>query len=68
MSYADSRNRNVIQIEADSGEKADPILLTVTRESEDTTDGLIINRRGGRYADEDCDPGNRDKTWSSNSW
>mmetsp|Transcript_13802 Transcript_13802/g.29078 ORF Transcript_13802/g.29078 Transcript_13802/m.29078 type:complete len:555 (-) Transcript_13802:239-1903(-) len=68
VSYADTRNRNVIQIEADSGEKADPILLTITRESEDTKDGLIINRRGGRYAGGDCDPGNREKTWSSNSW
>jgi len=68
VGYVDSNNRNLIQVQVDSGEIADPILVSIERDSSRSRDKMVIDRRGGRYKNGDCDPGQRDKTWSSNSW
>lgn len=50
-----------------SGEKADPLLVSITRDAHGGRDGLVIDRRGGRY-NGGCDTGNREQTWASHSW
>eukprot|EP00804_Cyclotella_cryptica_P023840 CCRYP_018128-RA/>CCRYP_018128-RA protein AED:0.04 eAED:0.04 QI:874/1/1/1/1/1/3/451/571 len=61
----DKYNANLYDLECDSGDIADPLLITITRSGSER-DGLNVDRRGGRYPDGDCAPDNRDKTWSSN--
>lgn len=60
----DKYNANLFDLECDSGDIADPLLITITRSGSER-DGLNVDRRGGRYPDGDCAPDNRDKTWSS---
>jgi len=60
----DKYNANLYDLECDSGDIADPLLITITRSGSER-DGLNVDRRGGRYPDGDCAPDNRDKTWSS---
>eukprot|EP00804_Cyclotella_cryptica_P005252 CCRYP_021229-RA/>CCRYP_021229-RA protein AED:0.15 eAED:0.27 QI:0/1/0.33/1/1/1/3/145/565 len=60
----DKYNANLYDLECDSGDIADPLLITITRSGSER-DGLNVDRRGGRYPDGDCAPDNRDKTWNS---
>ena len=57
----DQDNANLVDLTCDSGELAEPILVSITRDSY----GLRVDRRGGRYENEQCEPQNRDKTWGS---
>ena len=61
----DRYNPNLYQMECDSGDLGDPLLISIMRRGSER-DGLNVDRRGGTYYDGNCDPDNRDKTWSSN--
>lgn len=61
----DRYNPNLYQLECDSGDLGDPLLISIIRTGSGR-DGLNVDRRGGTYINGDCDPDNRDKTWNSN--
>ncbi len=61
----DQYNPNLYQMECDSGDLGDPLLISIMRQGSER-DGLNVDRRGGTYSGGDCAPSNTDKTWSSN--
>jgi len=65
LERVDRDNANLFDLECDGGMDADPLLISITRQGSNR-DGLTVDRRGGRYSGGDCQPNNRDKTWSSN--
>jgi hypothetical protein len=65
LNRIDMYNPNLYQMECDSGDLGDPLLISIIRNGS-ARDGLNVDRRGGTYSGGDCNPENRDKTWSSN--
>lgn len=61
----DANNPNLIQLEVDGGEEADPLLISVMHDTVDDEYSFNIDVRGGYYYN-GCQTGNTDKTWSSN--
>lgn len=64
---SDKDNANLINLSCDSGDKAEPLLVSITRDPTGGRDGLRIDRRGGQYRN-DCDEGNKERTWGSDIW
>ncbi|KAL9187702.1 hypothetical protein ACHAXT_006080 [Thalassiosira profunda] len=60
----DPGNPNLIQLEVDGGEEADPLLISVMHDTSLDEFSFSVDVRGGYYY-EGCQTGNVDKTWSS---
>ena len=56
--------KNLIYLSCDMGRKADPLHVSILRDSSGGRDGLRVDRRGGRYKDS-CDGGDKEQTWGS---
>ena len=64
ISTPDSSNANLIDLEVDGGEEADPLLVSVMYDSNADTYSFDVDKRGGYYYG-GCQTGNIDKTWTS---
>ena len=64
ISTPDLNNSNLVQLEVDGGEEADPLLISVMHDTVKDEFSFNIDVRGGYYYS-GCKTGNTDKTWSS---
>ncbi len=61
----DSNNLNLMNVEVEGGEEADPLLISIMHDTAADVYSFNIDVRGGYYSS-GCVAGNVDKTWSSN--
>ncbi len=60
----DVNNRNLLGVQVDAGEEANPLLISVNHDTNADEISFDIDVRGGGYIG-GCQAGNIDKTWSS---